>query len=151
MVTRIFREFVWSLQTAGATTDVHDVSGIMQDIAPRKGFKLLGAKATINVGDAAATDDSETYINILKNISEAGHHLDPGTDGEMTDVRTDGVIISQQSVFHGSDDTRNYDWPLPKPIVYDANDRMNVELTFNNKDAASADAIFRLFLDIEIA
>ena len=151
MVTRIFREYVMTLQTAGATTDVHDVSGVMQDIAPRKGFKLLGARATINIGDAAATDDSETYININKNISEAGHHLDPGTDGEMTDVRTDGVIISQQSVFHADDDTRNYDWPLPKPIVFDANDRLNLELTFNNKDAASGDAIFRLFLDVEIA
>jgi len=150
MVTRIFREYVWTLQTAGATTDVHDVSGIMQDIAPRKGFKLLGARATINVGDAAATDDSETYINLLKNISEAAHHLDPGTDGEMSDVRVDGVILSQQSVFHTDDDTRNYEWDMPKPIVYDANDRMNVELTFNNKDAASADAIFRLFLDVEI-
>jgi len=151
MVTRIFREFIWSLQTAGVTTDVHDVSGIMQDIAPRKGFKLLGARATINIGDAAAVDDSETYINILKNISEAGHHVDPGTDGEMSDIRVDGVILSQQSVFHDGDDTRNYEWTLPKPIVYDDNDRMNVELTFNNKDAASADAIFRLFLDVEIA
>jgi len=151
MVTRIFREFVWTLQTAGATTDVHDVSGIMQDIAPRKGFKLLGARATVNVGDAAAVDDSEIYINILKNISEAAHHVDPGADGEMTDQRVDGVIISQQGVLHDGDDTRNFQWPLPKPIVFDDNDRMNVELTFNNKDAASADAIFRLFLDVEIA
>jgi len=151
MVTRIFREYVWTLQTAGATTDVHDVSGIMQDIAPRKGFKLLGARATINVGDAAATDDSETYINLLKNISEAAHHLDPGTDGEMSDVRTDGVILSQQSVFHTDDDTRNYEWTLAKVIVFDDNDRLNIELTFNNKDAASADCIFRLFLDVEIA
>jgi len=151
MVTRIFREYVWTLQTAGATTDVHDVSGIMQDIAPRKGFKLLGARATINVGDAAAVDDSETYINILKNISEAAHHLDPGVDGEMSDVRVDGVILSQQSVFHTDDDTRNYEWDMPKPINFDGNDRMNVELTFNNKDAASGDAIFRLFLDVEIA
>jgi len=151
MVTRIFREFVWTLQTAGVTTDVHDVSGIMQDIAPRKGFKLLGARMTVNVGDAAATDDSETYLNILKNISEAAHHVDPGADGEMTDVRTDGVIISQQSVLHDGDDTRNHEWTIPKPIIFDANDRMNVELTFNNKDAAAADCIFRLFLDVEIA
>ena len=151
MVTRIFREYVWTLQTAGATTDVHDVSSIMQDIAPRKGFKLLGARSTVNVGDAAATDDSETYLNILKNISEAAHHVDPAADGEMTDQRTDGVIISQQSVLHDGDDTRNHEWIIPKPIVFDANDRMNIELTFNNKDAASADCIFRLFLDVEIA
>jgi len=151
MVTRIFREFVWTLQTAGTVTDVHDVSGIMQDIAPRKGFKLLGARMTVNIGDLAAVDHSEIYLNILKNISEAAHHLDPGTDGEMTDVRVDGVIISQQAVFDDGIDTLNFEWDLPKPIVFDGNDRMNVELTFNNKDAASADAIFRLFLDIEIA
>lgn len=151
MVTRIFREFVWTLKTAGVTTDVHDVSSIMQDIAPKKGFKLLGARLSVNVGDAAAVDNSETYLNILKNISEAAHHVDPASDGEKTESQQDGVIISQQSVFHTADDTRNYEYNLPKPIVYDANDRMNVELTFNNKDAASEMAIFRLFLDVEIA
>jgi len=151
MVTRIHREYVWTLKTAGATTDVHDVSGVMQDIAPRKGFKLLGVRATINVADPAATDDSETYLNLNKNIAEAAHHVDPASDGEMTDQRVDGVIISQQSTFHADDDTRNYEYDLAKPIVFDDNDRLNIELTFNNKDAASSSAIFRLFLDVEIA
>ena len=151
MVTRIFREFVWTLLTAGATKDVHDIAGIMQDIAPRKGFKLLGARLTVNVGDTAAVDHSETYLNILKNISEAAHHVDPSAAGEVTDQRTDGVILSQQSVFHTNEDTRDYEFNMPKPIVYDDNDRMNIELTFDNKDAAESKAIFRLFLDVEIA
>ncbi|GAH90083.1 unnamed protein product [marine sediment metagenome] len=152
MVTRIFREKVYTVMTAGATKDVHDITGVMQDIAPRKGFKLYAARFVVNVGDAAAVDHSETYLNILKNISEAAHHTDPSADGEYTENDVDGVIMSQMSVFHENDDTRQYQYEFyGKPIVYDANDRMNLELTFDNKDALSAKAIFRLFLDVEIA
>jgi len=151
MVTRIFREKVYTLQTAGVTKDVHDVTGVMQDIAPRKGFKLFAARLTVNVGDAAAVDASETYLNILKNISEAAHHVDPTADGDITESDVDGVIVSHMNLFASGDDTRYYDWSwITKPIIFDANDRMNLELTFDNKDAASAKAIFRLFLDVEI-
>ncbi|MBA7691948.1 hypothetical protein ES703_100504 [subsurface metagenome] len=152
MVTRIFREKVYTLQTAGATKDVHDITGVMQDIAPRKGFKLYAARFTINVGDPAALAHSETYLNILKNISEAAHHVDPGADGEFTESDVDGVIMSQLTVFHENEDTREYQYEFyEKPIAYDANDRMNLELTFDNKAASSSKAIFRLFLDVEIA
>ncbi|MBA7711643.1 hypothetical protein ES703_120609 [subsurface metagenome] len=96
-------------------------------------------------------DASETYLNILKNISEAAHHVDPTADGEITETDVDGVIVSHMNLFATGDDTRYYDWSwITKPIVFDANDRMNLELTFDNKDAASAKAIFRLFLDVEI-
>ncbi len=152
MVTRIFREKVYTLQTAGATKDVHDITGVMQDIAPRKGFKLYAARFTANVGDPAALAHSETYLNILKNISEAAHHVDPAADGEFTETDVDGVIVSQISVYHENEDTRSYQYEFyQKPIVYDDNDRMNLELTFDNKAAASSKAIFRLFLDVEIA
>ncbi|MBA7547099.1 hypothetical protein ES705_39501 [subsurface metagenome] len=152
MVTRIFRQYCWTLKTAGATDDVHDITAIMQDIAPRKGFKVFSAMLTVNVGDASATDHSETYFNMLKNIAEAVHHQTPAATGEFTDIRVDGVILSQQSVFHPNEDVRGYRWEwYDKPIVYDANDRMNLELTFKNKDAATGEAIFRLCLDVEIA
>jgi len=42
-----------------------------------------------------------------------------------------------------------HEW-LTKPIVFDKDDRLNLELTLDNKDAASGEAIFRLFLDVEV-
>jgi len=153
MVDRIFREYVFTLKTAGATTDVHDVSGIMQDIAPRKGFKVYGLLWYGSTSVEAATDLSELYFNAIKNISEAAHHQSPASDGEITDVRVAGVILSDFWKFKGAtemlSDQMKHLW-LTKPIVFDANDRLNLELTFNNKDAASADAIFRMFLDVEV-
>lgn len=151
MVTRIFREYIWTLMVAAASEDVYDVSAIMQDIAPRKGFKILGITAQVNTTDVAAADSSVAYINFLKNISEAGHHLQPAV-GEMSDIRKDGVIDSIGMIFYTNDAYRYFERPhYSKPIVFDANDRLNVELTFNNKDAAQAFAVFRVFLDVEIA
>lgn len=152
MVTRIHREFVWTLKTAGATEDVHDVTGIMQDIAPRKGFKVLGFAATVSTSDAAATDDSVAYLNFIKNISEAAHHIGPAEDGDITEAQVDGVMVSQGMTFRTGDALRDFKFPYyEKPIVFDGNDRLNVELTFNNKDVASAECIFRVFIDVEIA
>lgn len=153
MVERIFREYVFSLKTAGATKDVHDVSGIMQDIAPRKGFKVFGLLWYCSTGVLPATDLSEIYFNAIKNISEAAHHSTPASDGDYTDVRVAGVILSDFWKFKGAaemlSDQMRHQW-LTKPIVFDANDRLNLELTFDNKDAASAVAIIRMFLDVEV-
>lgn len=153
MVDRIFREYVFTLKTAGATKDVHDVTGIMQDIAPRKGFKLYGAYWYCSTTALLATDLSEVYLNLIKNISEAAHHLDPTSDGDITDVRVAGVIFSDFWKFKGAtemlSDHMKHKW-LTKPIVFDANDRANLELTLDNKDAASGTAIVRLFLDVEV-
>jgi len=153
MADRIFREYVFTLKTAGAGEDVHDVSGIMQDIAPRKGFKLYGAKWYCSTTAALATDLSEIYLNLNKNISEAAHHTDPTNDGEITDVRVSGVIFSDFWKFKGAaemlSDKMIHDW-IGKPIVFDGDDRANLELTLNNKDAASGTAIIRLFLDVEV-
>ncbi|MBA7688760.1 hypothetical protein ES703_97249 [subsurface metagenome] len=151
MVTRIFREYVWSLKTAGTGEDVHDVTGIMQDIAPRKGFKLLGAIIAVLVSDAMATDASVAYINLIKNISEAAHHITPDADGEITDVRVDGVLYTVGMTFRAADAYRYFKYTPSKPIAFDANDRLNVELTNKNKDAASGVATFTLLLDVEIA
>lgn len=152
MVTRIFREYVWTLKVAGASEDVHDVSSIMQDIAPRKGFKVHGITATVSTSDAAATDDSAAYLNFIKNISEAAHHVSPAADGEITEQKQDGVMVSQGMTFRTGDALRDFRFPFyEKPIAFDANDRLNVELTFNNKDVASAECIFRVFIDVEIA
>ena len=100
MVTRIFREFVWTLQVAGAGEDVHDVAGIMQDIAPRTGFKILKIHGQVSTSDACATDNSSAFLNFIKNISEAAHHVDPGADGVMTEAQVDGVLMSLGFQFH---------------------------------------------------
>ncbi|GAI28216.1 unnamed protein product [marine sediment metagenome] len=153
MVTRIFREFVWTLSVAPGTEDVHDISGIMQDIAPRKGFKVLQIHGTVSCSAAAATDDSAAFVNLNKNISEAAHHIGPDADGEYTEAQVDGVIVSKTFQFHTGIQGAviNFEHTPTKPIVFDANDRLNVELTGNNKDVASQDFIYRVFLDIEIA
>jgi len=153
MVDRIFREYVFTMKTAGATKDVHDVSGIMQDLAPRKGFKLFALYWYCSCPVALATDLSEIYFNANKNISEAAHHQSPASDGDYTDVRVAGVILSDFWKFKGAtemlSDQMKHEW-LTKPIVFDANDRLNLELTLDNKDAASGEAIIRLFLDVEV-
>ncbi|GAH97539.1 unnamed protein product [marine sediment metagenome] len=153
MVDRIFREYVFTLKTAGATRDVHDVTGIMQDIAPRKGFKVYGILWYCSTSVDPATDLSEIYFNAIKNISEAAHHQSPAADGEYTDVRVSGVILSDFWKFKGAtellSDQMRHQW-LTKPIVFDANDRLNLELTFSNMDAASGQAIIRMFLDVEV-
>ena len=153
MVDRIFREYVFTLKTAGAGKDVHDVSGIMQDIAPRKGFKVYRLLWYCSTSAALATDLSEIYFNANKNISEAAHHTSPASDGEYTDNRVAGVILSDFWKFKGAaemlSDHMSHDW-LTKPIVFDANDRLNLELTLDNKDAASGEAIIRMFLDVEV-
>jgi len=153
MVDRIFREYVFTLKTAGATKDVHDVAGIMQDIAPRKGFKLFRLLWYCSTSAALATDLSEIYFNAIKNISEAAHHQSPSADGEVTDVRVAGVILSDFWKFKGAaemlSDQMKHEW-LTKPIVFDKDDRLNLELTLDNKDAASGEAIIRLFIDVEV-
>jgi len=153
MVDRIFREYVFTLKTAGATKDVHDVAGIMQDLAPRKGFKLYGAHWYCSTSVQPATDLSEVYLNLIKNISEAAHHTDPASDGEKTDIRVAGVIFSDFYKFTGATNMLSgildHDYKT-KPIVFDANDRLNLELTWDNKDAASGMVIIRLFLDVEV-
>jgi len=153
MVDRIFREYVFSLKTAGAGSDVHDVAGIMQDIAPRKGFKLFGLLWYCSTSVEPATDLSEVYLNAIKNISEAAHHSTPVSDGDITDVRVSGVLLSDFWKFKGAtemlSDQMKHQW-LTKPIVFDKDDRLNLELTFTNKDAASGQVIIRLFIDVEV-
>lgn len=153
MVDRIFREYCFTMKTAGATKDVHDVSGIMQDLAPRKGFKIYAIRWYASLATALATDLSEVYVNAIKNISEAAHHLDAASDGDLTDVRVAGVIFSD---FHQAEGATKLVSPhfihefYDKPIVFDSDDRLNLELTLDNKDAASGQAIFRIFLDVEV-
>ena len=153
MADRIFREYVFTLKTAGAGKDVHDISGIMQDIAPRKGFKVFALRWYCSTSQALATDESEIYFNANKNISEAAHHLGPSADGEVTDVRVAGVILSDFHKFEGATKQLSpqliHEW-YEKPIIFDANDRLNLELTLDNKDAASGEAIIRMFLDVEV-
>ncbi|MBA7689979.1 hypothetical protein ES703_98498 [subsurface metagenome] len=153
MVDRIFREYVFTLKTAGAGKDVHDISGIMQDLAPRKGFKLYGLRWYTSCGSALATDESEIYVNANKNISEAAHHQSPDSDGEVTDVRVAGVILSDFHKFEGATKQLSpqfvHEWQ-DRPIVFDKDDRLNLELTLDNKDAASGEAIIRMFLDVEV-
>jgi len=153
MVDRIFREYVFTLKTAGATKDVHDIAGIMQDIAPRQGFKLFRLLWYCSTSALLATDLSEIYFNAIKNISEAAHHTSPASDGEHTDVRVSGVILSDFWKFKGAaemlSDQMKHEW-LTKPIVFDKDDRLNLELTLDNKDAASGEAIIRLFIDVEV-
>lgn len=153
MVDRIFREYVFTLKTAGGVEDIHDVSGIMQDIAPRRGFKLLSARHYASTSNALATDLSEMYMNMLKNISEAAHHASPTSDGEWTDVRVSGVIFSDFTKFKGAGlqlgDPHIHEW-YQKPIVFDADDRLNLEITLNNFDAASGEGIMRLILEVEV-
>ena len=153
MVDRIFREYVFTLKTAGAGEDVHDVAGIMQDIAPRKGFKVYGLLWYCSTSALLATDLSEIYFNAIKNISEAAHHQSPAADGDLTDVRVSGVILSDFWKFKGAtemlSDQMIHNWQA-KPIVFDKDDRLNLELTLRNMDAASGEAIIRMFLDVEV-
>ncbi|GAG66485.1 unnamed protein product, partial [marine sediment metagenome] len=73
MVTRMLRQYVFVLVAAAGVSEVKDISGIMQDIAPKKGFKLWKLFYQLAVGDALHTDGSSVYFNALKNISEAAH------------------------------------------------------------------------------
>jgi len=150
----MFRQYVFCLVAAGTSDEVVDVSGIMQDIAPKKGFKIHALWYQLVVGAALCTDKSSMYFNILKNISEAAHHLTPASAGDLGDVRVSGTILSDFTIF--GDDTFGrvspwkY-WPFyDKPIEFDPNDRLNLEITVKNEDAAQGDGSVRLFLDVEV-
>lgn len=150
---RVFREFVWTLLTAGATMDVHDVAGIMQDLLGKiKGWKLFQFHYYVSTTAAAATDLSETYVNVNKNIAEAAHHIDPTVAGTYTEAQQDGVLVSDFQKFAAGEQIRHsriFDY-REQPIEFDDDDRLNIELTFNNLDAAQQTMICRLFLDCEI-
>jgi len=154
MGNRMFRQYVFCLVAAGGTSEVVDVSGIMQDIAPKKGFKLHALWYQLVVGAALEADGSSMYFNVLKNISEAAHHVTPGSAGEVGDARTSGTILSEFTIFDalpGGRVTNWRYWPFyEKPIEFDANDRLNLEITVKNEDAAQGDGSVRLFLDVEV-
>jgi len=154
MGTRMFRQYVFCLVAAGSTDEVVDISGIMQDIAPKKGFKLHALWYQLVVGAALATDKSSMYFNVLKNISEAAHHVTPGSAGEVGDARTSGTILSEFTVFDDATFGRCSPWRVwkfyEKPIEFDPNDRLNLEITVKNEDAAQGDGSVRLFLDVEV-
>ena len=153
MADRIFREKVYTFKTAGASSDVHDMTGIMQDIAPRKGFKLYAFNWYASTTAACATDDSTVYVNAMKNISEPAHHVDPANDGEYTESSRDGVIFTDLYMFQAATDRitdmfkHEY---YEKPLDFDANDRLNLEIDFGNLDAASGSLIVRIFMDVEV-
>lgn len=150
---RVFREFVWTLLTAAATKDVHDIAGIMQDLLGKiRGWKLFQFQYTVSTTAAAAADASETYVNVNKNIAEAAHHVTPTTAGDYTEAQQDGVLISDFQKFASGEQLRHsriFDY-REQPVEFDGDDRLNIELTFDNKDAAEQNCIFRLFIDCEI-
>ena len=153
MADRIFREKVYTFKTAGASSDVHDIPEIMQDIAPRRGFKLFSFHWYCSTTLACATDKSTAYVNAMKNISEPAHHVDPANDGEYTDVGRDGVLFTDFWMATGATDRVSpmfvHDY-YEKPVVFDANDRLNLEIDFGNLDAASGSLIVRILIDVEV-
>jgi hypothetical protein len=146
----IYPAWVWTLKVAGADDDVHAFDGLMQGLAPRRGFKILSIKGNINVGDAAAVDASETYMTFLKNIAEGLHHEAPASDGDATQSEKAGVMYVDHQVYDTGDDSRSFQFTPAEPWDFDADDRFNINLTFNNKDAASEEAIFRLQAQVEL-
>ena len=156
MVTRLFRQYVFVLVAAAGTSEVKDITGIMQDIAPKKGWKLHKLAYQLAVGDALHADGSSVYFNALKNISEAAHHISPSSPGDMSDVRVAGVLFSDFILcgaghWEGGrvSEIIEHDYSH-KPVEFDGDDRMNLEFTLKNEDAAQGDCHLRLFLDVEV-
>ncbi len=146
----IYPAWVYTLQVAGADTDVHAFDGLMQGLAPRRGFKVHSIHGIVNMGDASAVDASETYITLMKNIAEGLHHTDPGADGEATEGQKAGVMYVDFFVGDTGIDFHEFTFVPAEPWDFDSDDRLNINLTFNNKDAASGDCIFRLQMQIEL-
>ena len=152
----MFRQYVWVLVAAAGVSEVKDISGIMQDIAPKKGWKLYKAEYQLAVGDALHTDGSSVYFNMLKNISEAAHHTTPSSAGDLSDVRVMGVLFSD-FILCGAGHWEGgrvseiivHDYSR-KPVEFDKDDRCNLEFTLKNENAAQGDCHLRLFLDVEV-
>ncbi|MBA7548552.1 hypothetical protein ES705_41013 [subsurface metagenome] len=156
MSDRIFRQYVFILVAAGNGKEVVDISGIMQDIAPKKGWKLWKLFYQLATDATAHTAGSSVYFNALKNISEAAHHITPTSPGDLSDVRVAGTLFSDFLLCgagHWADgrvsEIIEHDYTY-KPIEFDGDDRMNLEFTLDNKNAAQSDCHLRLFLDVEV-
>ena len=152
----MFRQYVFVLVVAGEGKEVIDINGIMQDIAPKKGWKLHGLHYQLAMSAASFLDDSFVYFNGLKNIAEAAHHTTPAAAGDISDVRVIGCLFSDfilAGAGHMADarvsEIIRHDY-YEKPIVFDSDDRMNLEFTFQNEDVAQGDCHLRLFLDVEV-
>jgi len=146
----IYPAWVHTLKTAPTTKDVHAFDGLMQGLAPRRGFKIFKLQGTVDMSQAAATDASEIYVTLMKNIAEGLHHIDPAAAGEASENAKAGIF---RVVFIVADGTvKGYQWSHTpaKPIEFDADDRFNINLTFNNEDAAEAVCIFRMQAQIEL-
>lgn len=146
----IYPAWVYTLKTAGATKDVHAFDGLMQGIAPRRGYKLNYIKGEVDMTAAAAVDDSETYVTLMKNIAEGLHHVDPASAGDATEGSKSGIFYVD---FHQAEDgqkTHQFFFQPLEPIDFDADDRFNINLTFDNQDAAEAVAIYRLQAQVEL-
>lgn len=144
------------LVAAAGQTEVKDLSGLMQDIAPKKGWKLHKLSYQLATSDLAFADGSHVYLNALKNISEAAHHQTPSSAGDISDTRVAGVIFSDFLLCGAShwangrvSDLMEKDFG-DRPVEFDGDDRFNMEYTFKNADAAQQDCHLRMFLDVEV-
>lgn len=146
----IYPAWVHTLKTAATDQDVHAFDGLMQGIAPRRGFKVKYIKGSVGMPAAAVTDLSEIYITLMKNIAEGLHHTDPASAGEATENTKSGIFYVVFKAMVGGE--LSYEWFFQpnEPIEFDADDRFNINLTFNNKDAAESSAIFRMQAQIEL-
>lgn len=146
----IYPAWVHTLKTAATTKDVHAFDGLMQGIAPRRGFNLQYIKGSVGMGSAAVTDESEIYVTLMKNIAEGLHHTDPTAAGDATEDQKAGIFyVAFKAMVDG---IHSYEWFFKpaEPIEFDADDRFNINLTFDNKDGAESSAIYRMQAQIEL-
>lgn len=129
---------------------------MMQDLGSvvAKGFKVHSILATWSTSSDVLS--SAGWLNLLKNISEAAHHSDPAAAGghEETDVMGCFCALVWQrgeiSDQVGVSQARPIYIEFAEPIKFDANDRLNVEVTFDNDSAGVESGIMRWLLDIEV-